>query len=44
MYLQSNPFSGNILDIFSGLFFALNKNLVKVQEHTIDIKQSLENK
>lgn len=44
MYLLSNPFSGSILDIFSGLFFALNKNLVKVQEYTIDIKQSLESK
>lgn len=43
LHLLSNPFSGSILDLFSWLFFTLNKNLVKIQEITIDIKQSLEN-
>jgi hypothetical protein len=31
-----------ILDFFSGFMHILDKNLIKIQEHTIDIKRSLE--
>ncbi|EKE30374.1 MAG: hypothetical protein ACD_2C00001G0024 [uncultured bacterium (gcode 4)] len=41
LYLLSNPFSWNIYDMFSWLFLILNKNLVAVQDRTIDIKLSL---
>ena len=42
LYNQSNPNSFNPVDIFSSFFFMLNKNLVTIQENTIDIKRSLE--
>jgi hypothetical protein len=44
MHRLSNPFAGSLLDLFSWLFISINKNLVKVQEITIDIKNNLENK
>ena len=34
--------SMGILDFFSGFMHILDKNLIKIQEHTIDIKRSLE--
>jgi len=30
------------LNLFSGFLTVLDKNLIKVQEHTIDVKDSLE--
>lgn len=38
---QINPNSEMWLNIFSGFLSVLDKNLIKVQEHTIDIKDSL---
>lgn len=34
--------SMGVLDFFSGFMHILDKNLIKIQEHTIDIKRSLE--
>ncbi|EKE27851.1 MAG: hypothetical protein ACD_3C00142G0007 [uncultured bacterium (gcode 4)] len=41
LYLLSNPFSWNIYDMFSWLFLILNKNLIAVQDKTVEIKLSL---
>lgn len=42
IYDSLNPHASmGILDFFSGFMHILDKNLIKIQEHTIDIKRSL---
>lgn len=41
LYMLSHPFSWSVFDMFSWLLFALDLNLVKIQEYTIEIKNSL---
>lgn len=42
IYDSLNPHTNmGILDFFSGFMHILDKNLVRIQEHTIDIKRSL---
>jgi len=40
---QVNPDSSSWMNLFSWYMIILDKNLVKVQENTIDVKQSLQN-
>ena len=42
LYQVVHPYDFSIVDFFSGFFTAINHNLVKVQENTIDIKRSLQ--
>lgn len=43
IYNSLNPHAHmGILDFFSGFMHILDKNLIKIQEHTIDIKRSLQ--
>jgi hypothetical protein len=43
IYNSINPHVGmGVLSFFSGFMNILDKNLIKIQEHTIDIKRSLQ--
>ncbi|MDQ1343706.1 MAG: hypothetical protein QG650_426 [Patescibacteria group bacterium] len=41
IYHSANPNPFSAINFFAGFMLALDKNLVRVQENTIDIKRSL---